>query len=98
LSISGVHTLNFKNILNFKAPTPLEGLKRYELKLHNVLGACSQLNFNFRHIFKKGGDLFKLRVYTYKKVKLSESTIFSTILVFYNYLELGIVNCWKTLV
>ncbi|KAL5268000.1 hypothetical protein ACHWQZ_G004897 [Mnemiopsis leidyi] len=43
------------------------GLKRYELKLEDALGACSQLNFNFRHIFKKGGDLFKLRVYTYKK-------------------------------
>ena len=48
--------------------TYLEGQKKYELKLEDVLGACSHLNFNFRHLFRKGRDLFKLRVYTYKKV------------------------------
>ncbi|XP_063686194.1 ceramide kinase-like isoform X2 [Bolinopsis microptera] len=46
-----------------------KGQKKYELKLEDVLGACSHLNFNFRHLFRKGRDLFKLRVYTYKKME-----------------------------
>lgn len=44
-------------------------LKRFELRLHDVLGAWSQLNFNFKHIFQKGGELFKLRVFTYKMLE-----------------------------
>jgi len=43
-------------------------MKHYEVSLVDVLGACSQLNYCIRHMFAKCSDLFKLRIYTYKKL------------------------------